>query len=145
MILLNSLTSVTFVTLYQLVFGNLILGVLESFLAKKFFNKKANYGIIIIANYVSAIVGFIISNRILDPTDLNMIRSYHNGVFPKAMFAYTGIALVITLIVELPFFYWGVRNLDNSKLPLSKLLEIILTVHLFSYLVTIVTWLAFVK
>jgi hypothetical protein len=144
MILLNSLTPITFVALYQLLFGNLLLGLLESYLVKKFFTKKVNYLIIIIANYVSAIIGFIISNRIFDPTDLNMIRNYNNGTFPNAMFAYTGIALIVTLIVELPFFFWGIRNLDNSKLQFPKLLQIIITIHIFSYLVTILTWLAFV-
>jgi hypothetical protein len=144
MILLNSLTPITFVALYQLILGNLILGILESFLIKKIFKKKVNYLLIICANYVSAIAGFLISTYFLDPTKLNMIQSYENGTFPKAMFAYTGIAFIVTLIVELPFYYLAIRQPDKTRLSFIPLLKILIVVNFLSYIVTILTWLIFV-
>ncbi len=145
MILLNSLTSVTFGFLYQLVIGNLILGLLEAFLVSKLFSQNPSYKLIIVANYISAIIGGIISSVLLDPTELNMIQSYRNGSFPQAMFAYTGIAYIITLVVEFPFYYYGVKTQQNAHLPITQLLKILLTVHVFSYIVTILSWLILVK
>jgi hypothetical protein len=144
MILLNAITPITFVALYQLILGNLFLGVLESFLVNKLFKKKVSYLIIICANYVSAIAGFLISCYFLDPSKLNMIRSYENGIFSKAMFAYTGIAFIVTLFVELPFYYLGIRNPDKTRLSFMPLLKIVFVVNFLSYIVTILTWLIFV-
>ena len=145
MILLNSLTPIFFVSLFQLTIGNLLLGILESFLIKKLFRKNVSYLIIICANYVSAYAGFLISCYYLDPTKLNMIQSYENGTFPKAMFAYTGIAFVVTLFVELPFYYFGIKNPDKTYLPFIQLLKILFSVNFLSYIVTILSWLILVK
>ena len=145
MILLNALTSVTFVAAYQLIIGNLILGLIESFLIQKIFKKQVSYPMIIAANYVSAIAGFLISCYFLDPTQLNLIRSYENGTFPKSIFAYTGIAFVVTLLIEFPFYYFAIKNQDKSKLTFNSVTKILLIVNFLSYIVTILSWLILVR
>ena len=144
MILLNALTPVTFIAAYQLIIGNLILGLIESFLIIKLFKQKVSFPIIIAANYVSAIAGFLISCYFLDSTQLNLIRSYENGTFPKSILAYTGIAFVVTLLIEFPFYYVGIKTKNKTKLPVKYVVKILLVINVISYIVTILTWLILV-
>lgn len=145
MTVLNALTPVTFVAMYQLLLGNLLLGLIESYLVKSLFKFSVKTTLIVVGNYFSAIVGFLISSALLDNTSLNLIKAYEGGGFGRSILAYTGIALVITIIVEYPFFYFGVGSKSKEKLSFENLFEVILLVHLISYFVTLLSWIILVN
>ena len=138
MFILNGLTPVFFVTLFQLTLGNLVLELLESYCIMRFFRLQPRTPLIIVGNYISAIIGFIVSATILDSTELNLIRGYTSGEFIKSLLAYTGVAFVITLIIEFPFYYFGIRCKNDDKVQIREVAKILIIVHIISYIFTVV-------
>jgi len=143
--LLNMLTAVTLVAAYQLLLGNFILGLIESALIKTICKQVPNLPLIIVGNYVSAFVGFGISSLLLDHTELNLVLAFKNEQWGIPLLAYTGIAFLLTLLVEYPFFYAGIRDESNQRLPHEELFSIICFVHVISYLFTVILWSIFLS
>ena len=139
MVIANMLTAVTFVALFQLFFGNIIIGLVESVLIRRIFKYEVNELLIIGANYVSAFIGFLTASFLLDDSKYNLVRTYQEGNFNSALLLYTGVAYILTLIIETPIFYYGIKNAD-SRLKLDKLIITSLTANTISYIILLIYW-----
>ena len=136
MILLNSLTPVFFIGFTKLLIGNLIIGLIEAKIIKIVFKHNVRTYLIIVGNYFSAIIGWVIAFNLLDNTELNIVRGYKEGTFGSSLFAYTGIAYLITLVSEYYFFKKAIQKQINKQ----RLIKILITTHIISYVLCIVTW-----
>lgn len=129
-----------FVGLFQLVIGNLIIGVIESLSVKALFKHQVKTKTIIAGNYVSAFIGWIVAFLILDTTQLNIVRGYHDGHFTSSLLAYTAVVYAITLLAEYPFFKRAIFTANDEPLTQKALLKILIIVHVISYVLCIASW-----
>ncbi len=106
----NAGTPFIWLQTFHLLFGNILLGMLEASLITGAFWTIRNHvpGMMVLANYVSAGLGMALLVRfdgIFPDTDITNERSH----FWILMI----VAYVLTLIVEWPFVYWCLKGEEN--------------------------------
>jgi hypothetical protein len=90
-----------FPAIIHLIFLNVIIGLIEAFVVRKAFKKSPRAGIIILANYVSAILGYVVLNLaglVMGANDVSKIA--------MAM----AVLFVASVLVEWPFFSWALKE-----------------------------------
>lgn len=145
MSLLNAAIGIFFYSVFAAIFGNLFIGIIEAKCVQKVYNLKVKSGVIVLANYFSAAVGFSLTTTMFEHTRWNMVYGYENSTFGESLLANLGLAYLITLIVELPFYYWASTDQSGKKVNLIVLVEAIIIVHFFSYLLVLafICWMVF--
>lgn len=129
----------------RLVFFNIVIGIAEGLLIgllfKTFRPKKINLlktiGILILANYVSMLVGeWLLSKPFLAMKDYILDgQPLYNA--PKFIFMMIGVLFVITIIIEWPFFLWTLRYRPKRLLksfiacPLAHILSYTFLVYMY--------------
>ncbi len=126
--LANVGTTLVWAEMLHLVLGNAVIGLFEAWLLSRFFGAKIKTAapLIILANYVSAWVGFTLL-PVMTPSFVTIenLRSW----FVVMLFG----AFVITLAIELPFFRVVLRRANR----VTSALKATVLVHLASYLVLV--------
>jgi hypothetical protein len=122
--LADGLTAVFGFQLLHLIVGNLLIGVIETIYLQARFSLKANMILIIAGNYVSMLCGFVVASYLTKlfgfenfNGDTSNVKDYHIalvlGIF---------ISFLVTLIVELPFYKWAIKN-SSWKFAFQKEIE----------------------
>ncbi len=115
-LLANAGTPLMWAGMFTLLAGNVYLGGIEAWLLSKFLKRPIKPDKLILANYFSMIVGYVLltlANPLLEPVQHDPIR-LGLGVFLGLM----AIAWVLTILLEWPF----VAKATEQKLNLSSLL-----------------------
>jgi hypothetical protein len=110
--LADGLTPVLGFQFLHLVIGNFLIGTIEAFYLQVRFSLKANIALIIAGNYISMFFGFGVAHYLTsffgyynfsggNPN----IKDYHTALFLGIF-----ISFLVTLIVELPFYKWAMKN-----------------------------------
>jgi len=105
--LANAGTPLMWAGMLHLVFGNLVIGLLEGYLLAKFFRlpKGKTIGILILANYFSAWVGgLFLRGAIVQAFPLDLNNAWH------FFWAMVGLTYLITLGLEFPFVALAFRR-----------------------------------
>ncbi len=110
----------------HLLFGNILIGIVEALLLAKFAGCRETraVGILIAANYVSAWLGyyFIFERQMgIDITIDNLKLWFYLSM---------AIALLFTIIIEFPFFWYALKE---TKRKLGKALKMMFIIHCVSY------------
>jgi len=120
-------------SMIHLVFGNAIIGIIEGVLLSRIFNCPARRSILILiaANYVSAWVGgFLLTGVIIPLPDITIenIRFW--------FCTFVGVAFLVTLLIELPFYWFVLRPQGQVLLRAVKATALVNTISyglLFSW------------
>lgn len=135
-ILANGASALLAATLYHLIFGNLIIGLIEGFLISRTFPvSQLKCSLIAIpANYASAWISLLFSSWLGHVFGLRI--SLGEEFFWIGLIAAFGL----TLLVELPFFHW----ITNDQYLESEIVwRGLLKVNLVTYLLIIMPWYIF--
>ncbi len=102
--------------MFHMVLGNLIIGVGEGYLIDWLFHlkRKSAVGIMILANYVSAIIGVCIIPRAVYTISHSRFMPTPLYDMPKILWTMVLISFVVTIIIEWPFCLWALRR-DRGK------------------------------
>lgn len=123
----NAGTALAWASMLHLLFGNLLLGVLEGFLLVGLFNCRHRTAILnlIAANYVSAFIGLLVLARaplILLPVTIETLWIW--------MLICIGLFFVVTVLIEYPFVFRALKGKPNRA---RKALVGAVFIHVFSY------------
>lgn len=93
--------------LFHVLIGNFIIGLIEAFFIRKVFKISVNYGMIVLGNYVSSLLGYVA--LVVGFSDINFMPSD----LPKTLI----LLFIASVLIEWPFFVWAVkeRTLGFSK------------------------------
>jgi hypothetical protein len=97
----NAGTGFFFPGIVHVLIGNVIIGLIEAFFIRKVFKVSAKYGIIILGNYVSSIIGYIVTLIAFSDIDLLSV-----SVLPKSLTLW----FIASVLLEWPFFAWAVKE-----------------------------------
>lgn len=123
----NAGTPLIWASILHLLFGNALIGVFEGFLLHGVFKipKSKTIPLLIAANYASAWVGGLLVTRyfasLADLTIENIQWSF---------WCFVLIAFVLTLLIELPFFRFALRNAER---PWRQSMIATVAIHSISY------------
>jgi len=112
---------------FHLVFGNAIIGFIEGVILAKYSGCKRRRAIpiLIAANYASAWIGwyFLTEKQFYADVTVENVKFW--------FYLSIGIAFLLTLVVEFPFFWCAAKH---TKSKLSHLIKGIIMIHCVSYL-----------
>lgn len=135
-VLANAGTPLMWFTMLHLLFGNLIIGLLEGTLLSMMMKARLGRSIMLVipANYLSAFAGALALHWIFTPQP-----DIHLENIGRWLLIMTSTAFLITLIIEFPFFWFATRTLKPRFL---KLAGVIVLIHIISYggLVLVFWW-----
>lgn len=97
----NAGTGFFFPGLVHVLIGNLIIGLIETFFIQKVFKVTVAYGIIILANYISSIIGYILAIAAFSDIDLLSLSA-----LPISL----ALMFVASAVIEWPFFSRAVNQ-----------------------------------
>ena len=90
-----------FPAIIHLLFLNVVIGVIEAFVVRKAFKKSPRVGIIILANYVSAFLGYVVVGL------GGSVVGFHDTSKIATTMA---VLFVASVLVEWPFFAWALNE-----------------------------------
>lgn len=134
-ILANAGTALMWMPIYQLIIGNLLIGLVEGFTVSLIFKTKWHRSILIMigGNYVSWLIG---NGLILLLQDFIIDSAFQlKGVF-IAWIVSLLILYFLTVIIELPFFNW-IFSKENRSWKRSWRLSLILNVITYTAMILI--------
>ncbi|MHB1458903.1 MAG: hypothetical protein ACYC0V_18485 [Armatimonadota bacterium] len=139
---------------FQLTLGNIIIGLLEGFLilllvrsridAKTRIQRSAAPWIMILANFVSGLVGILLSALLTFNGALNHGASVNTSDLKLGLYL-TGIILflyLLTALIEWPFCHWVLNALRYKDLTARRSLSVSLIVQCTSYILLIIMYYA---
>ena len=124
----NAGTPLMMATALHLYFGNMIIGLIEGIIIAYVWGtpKKVTLPVMVLANYVSMIGGFLLSvllGSLVKPFSLGQVTGY--------LIIAVLIAFVITILIEWPFVYYCLKSKKFSR---WRLLKISAVVQVASYI-----------
>ncbi|MBI4427537.1 MAG: hypothetical protein HY562_00280 [Ignavibacteriales bacterium] len=105
----NAGTGFFFPAILHVIVGNLFIGLIEAFFVRRVFRVSASYGIIILANYVSSILGYLFA--IVTFSDIQLLSS---TVLPLTLI----LLFIASVAIEWPFF---ARSLKDGSFGYSRM------------------------
>ena len=137
-ILLNAGTPMLMASVLHLFLGNLFIGLLEGYILKKFYRLSVRVLAIVLANYISMIAGLLlIVPYVIDKWGMDFWGMKLRGADEYSYIDFwvgMGFAFVLSVIIELPFFMYALKN-NGQKL--LRTLNLVLVVHVASYMLVI--------
>lgn len=119
MIIANAGTPLMWVQMIHLVFGNLVLGIIEGLILKFAFKTKLPRAVVlmILANYVSWIIGTVLISYFQN-TLIN--KTFELEYVYKAWIVSIILLYFVTVLIEAPFIFWIYRREVNFKKSLTN-------------------------
>ena len=94
----NAGTGFFFAGILHVLIGNIAIGLLEAFFIRRVFKMFVSYGIIILANYASSFLGYVIGLAVAGNADLLSL---------SALPEWLALLFLVSVLVEWPFFGWA--------------------------------------
>lgn len=130
-------TSLMWLGVGHLVFGNLIIGVGEGLLAARWMKLRTlrTVGFFILANYLSMIAGLCL---------LTALNERLQDSFPKAVLVYGGVLLILlgflswllSVVIEWPFCLWAIRKAEH-RICRATILSLVVQTASYAILVPV--------
>ena len=120
----DGLTAVLGFQFLHLTVGNLLIGIIETIYLQARFSVKVNMLLIIVANYISMFFGFLVAYYLTDFFGFDNFDGGSSNVndYHVALILGILISFLVTLIIELPFYKWAIKN-SSWKVAFQKEIE----------------------
>ncbi|MBE9125201.1 MULTISPECIES: hypothetical protein [unclassified Coleofasciculus] len=127
-VLANAGTPLMWTGFGHLFIGNAVIGTIEGLLLSRLFNtpRSKSVNVLVLANYASAWLGMVlILDRLSHISTITIENVY------VWLWLFVGIAFILTLFIEYPFFWFLLRKQQKA---VQKALKATLLIHGISYL-----------
>jgi hypothetical protein len=134
----NGGTALMLLPIFQLLVGNIVIGIVEGLIVTLIYKIKwyRSIFIMILGNYISWIIG----NGMIYLFQAYIIESFFklNGIF-LAWIISMFILFIVTIVIEMPFFYWILKKMNRKWFHAFKISFII---NFFTYIAMILIFLS---
>lgn len=110
----NSITAFTYLALYQILFGNIIIALLERYVVKALFKRNLKIIYLIAANYTSMIVGLFLDDFLPFEMKIFIPQNYYSNEIYKNIFLLVILNYFLSILLEYIFYYFSIEKQERT-------------------------------